>query len=103
MIKTLLTETGALNELEKQYWLDLLPTMNARQMKELKEILESEKKSSDEAEKRESADLEKAGQKFLSRWDSEKARLKREKRVQEEKEQEKETEEKAEKLLKENW
>lgn len=99
-LKKLIAETPALNEAEKAYWLDLLPSMNRSQIDQLKNILETEKKNLEDIDKKYDKKLEAVAQKYLSRWDSEKAKSARLKRRKEEKTHEEEAGKKAEELLK---
>lgn len=83
-IKDLLRTTTVLNEAEKKYWNDLLPTMNESQLNQLKSILETEQKNMQAIDQKYDKKLENVAQKYLSRWDSEKTRAARSARQQEE-------------------
>jgi len=93
-LRKLIELTAALSETEKLYWLDLLPTMNDRQVQQLRQIVESEHKNVEE--------LATSEAKAARVWDAEEAKSLRLKRREKEKEHQKETDRKAEKLL-EEW
>lgn len=98
-IRQLIASTTALNEVEKKYWLDLLPTMNEGQLTQLKAILESEQKNREVIDQKYGKKLEDVAQKYLNRWDSEKTRAARTAREQEEQKHREEEHSQAEKLL----
>lgn len=98
-LKQLIQHTTTLNEAEKKYWLDLLPIMNTSQRDQLKSILENEQKQLNNLDTKYDRKLEQVAQKYLSRWDSEKAKAARVKRKAAEKTHEEEAEKKAEQLL----
>lgn len=101
-MKQLIMAATALNAAEKQYWLDLLPTMNAGQLGQLKTILTTEQKTISDIDHKYDRKLENVAQKYLSRWDSEKFRGERLKRAEEEQSHQVEAHESADALLK-NW
>lgn len=99
-MKQLITAATALNAAEKEYWLNLLPTMNAGQLEQLKNILVTEQKNMNDIDHKYDKKLENVAQKYLSRWDTEKVRGERMKRAQEEQSHQTEAHEDAEELLK---
>jgi wobble nucleotide-excising tRNase len=101
-IKQLIAVATALNPAEKQYWLDLLPTMNPAQLAQLKGILVTEQKTINDIDRKYDQKLEGVAQKYLSRWDTEKVREVRLKRAKEEEAHQTESHGEAEALLK-NW
>ena len=101
-VKQLVETTTALRDEERQYWLDLLPSMNQEQLAQLKDILHTEQKNLDDIDQKYDQQLEAVGEKYLKRWDGEKARADRMKRQEEEKGHIEESQEEAEKLL-EGW
>ncbi len=100
-LRDLILATDVLNAAEKQYWMDLLPTMNDAQKTQLETILKNQQKNMEEINKKYDDKLEKVAQKYLSSWDSEKSKTARLKRRKEEGVEEKESGKKAEDLLKE--
>lgn len=101
-IRLMINETTVLNEAEKKYWLDLLPTMNEGQLAQLKNILETEQKNMREIDKKYDKKLEGVAQKYLSRWDSEKVKAAKLSREQEENKHAETEHAKAAQLLS-NW
>jgi len=101
-MKQLINAATALNPAEKQYWLDLLPNMNEAQIQQLKGILESEQKNLDAIDHKYDQKLENVAEKYLSKWDSEKGKVERLKKLEEEKKVQTESEATAEALLK-SW
>jgi len=98
-IQSLINGTTVLNEAERKYWTDLLPTMNDEQLNQLKNILETEQMKMQEIDRKYDKKLEDVAQKYLNRWDSEKSRAAREARQQEEQQHREEEHAKAEELL----
>ena len=98
-IRQLIAATTSLNEVEKKYWLDLLPTMNEGQLTQLRSILKSEQKNMQAIDQKYGKKLEDVAQKYLNRWDSEKTRAARTAREQEEQKHREEEQSKAEELL----
>ena len=98
-IKGLINSTTVLNEAEKKYWLDLLPTMNEEQLNQLKGILESEQKKMQDIDKKYDQQMEDVAQKYLNRWDAEKTKAARATRHQEEQKHREEAHSKADELL----
>jgi hypothetical protein len=98
-IRQMIAVTTVLNEVEKKYWLDLLPTMNEGQLTQLKAILESEQKNMQAIDQKYDKKLEDVAQKYLSRWDSEKNKAARNVREMEEQKHREEEQAKAEELL----
>lgn len=99
-LKQLISTSNALNEAEKKYWLDLLPTMNEGQLEQLKGILVTEQKNLEEIDRKYDHKLEEVAQKTLNRWDSEKAQVARLQRTQVEAGEQQKAEQDAEALLK---
>lgn len=99
-LRKIIETTDILNEAERKYWLDLLPTMSPAQIKQLMEILQTEKKSLEDIEKKYDSQLQKIAQKYMSKWDSEKARATRLKRKEHEEKESGEAQKKAEEILK---
>lgn len=98
-IRRLLDATTVLNQAEKQYWLDLLPTMNEVQLQQLKGILEKEQQKMTQIDQKYDQQLGAVAQKYLSRWDEEKARATRLDRQQKEREYAEKSAQQAEELL----
>lgn len=101
-LKKLVEKTSALRDDERQYWLQLLPSMNTEQVNQLKGILETEQQNMQAIDQKYDQQLSQVGDKYLKRWDGEKARSQRIERREEEKSHLEEAEKKAEELL-ENW
>ncbi len=101
-LRQLILATDVLNAAEKQYWMDLLPTMNDAQKAQLETILTTQQKNMEEINKKYDDKLEKVAEKYLNTWDSEKAKNARLKRRKEEKVDERESSVKAEEALK-DW
>ena len=99
-IKALIDATDTLNESEKEYWLNLLPTMNEGQIEQLRGILETEQENMEEINKKYDQKLEEVSGKYLKRWDHEKAQEARLKMKAEEASLKASDERKAEELLK---
>ena len=102
LLQKLIMTTNALREDERQYWLDLVPNMSSDQMAQLRDILQTEQENVEEIDQKYDQKLRGVGEKYLNRWDSEKARADRIQRKAEEEETLEASEKKAEELL-ENW
>lgn len=60
--------TESMDDSERQYWFDILPSMNADQVQRLTDILETERKKLDELEKKYQTEIESLNQKHMSEW-----------------------------------
>lgn len=98
-IRRLLGSTTVLNQAERQYWLDLLPTMNEAQLQQLKGILEKEQQKIVQIDQKYDQQLGAVAQKYLSRWDAEKTRAARVERQQQERQHAEKSAQQAEELL----
>lgn len=101
-IKLLIEQTSTLNDAEKQYWLNLLPTMNEGQLNQLRGILQTEQKNLEEIDQKYDQKLEDVASKYLNQWDDKKAQEERSQRQEQEKALRTEDVERAENLL-EGW
>lgn len=101
-LRDMIKSSTALNEAEKSYWLDLLPNMSDGQRQQLRNILQTEQKNLQKIDEKYDKKLEQVSQKYLQRWDSEKTKTARIKRVEEEQSHKQAEEVEAEALLK-NW
>jgi hypothetical protein len=54
----LILATESMDDSERQYWFDILPSMNADQIQRLYDILETERKKLDELEKKYQKEIE---------------------------------------------
>ena len=98
----LIQQTDTLNPAEKEYWINLVPQMDAAQLDQLKGILQTEQKHLEEIDQKYDGKLEAVSQKYLNQWDAQKTREERFKRQQEEEASQESAHEEAEKLL-EQW
>jgi hypothetical protein len=57
-----------MDDSERQYWFDILPSMNADQVQRLTDILETERKKLDELEKKYQTEIENLNQKHIAEW-----------------------------------
>lgn len=64
----LLLATESMDDSERQYWFDILPSMNADQVQRLTDILETERKKLDDLEKKYQTEIESLNQKHLAEW-----------------------------------
>lgn len=64
----LIIATESMDDSERQYWFDILPSMNTDQVKRLTDILETERKKLDDLEKKYQTEIESLNQKHLSEW-----------------------------------
>ncbi|MFA6079890.1 MAG: hypothetical protein WC753_00200 [Candidatus Gracilibacteria bacterium] len=67
LIKLILA-TESMDDSERQYWFDILPSMNDDQVKRLYDILETEKKKLDELEQKYQKEIESLNQKHTTEW-----------------------------------
>jgi hypothetical protein len=65
---TLILATESMDDSERQYWFDILPSMNEDQVKRLYDILETEKKKLDELEQKYQKEIESLNQKHTTEW-----------------------------------
>lgn len=66
----LILATESMDDSERQYWFDILPSMNADQIQRLSDILETERKKLDELEKKYQKEIEWLNQKHMVEWQS---------------------------------
>ena len=66
----LILATESMDDSERQYWFDILPSMNAAQIQRLYDILETERKKLDELEKKYQKEIEWLNQKHMVEWQS---------------------------------
>jgi len=57
-----------MDDTERQYWFDILPSMNADQVQRLTDILETERRKLDELEKKYQTEIENLNQKHVVEW-----------------------------------
>lgn len=101
-VQKLIQETPALRDEERQYWAQLVPTMNQQQLQQLQKILASEQENLQKIDDKYQGELKAVGEKYLQKWDATKVQQDRQARRQEEQEHAQEAQEKAEALL-EGW
>jgi hypothetical protein len=65
---TLIKGTESMDDNEKQYWFDVLPTMTDEQVDRLFAILQNEKDKLDELEKKYQEEIKKLNEKHLAEW-----------------------------------
>lgn len=99
-MEAMIRSAAVLSESEKQYWLDLLPSMDQAQLDQLKVILgksqEQMEKTNDEYDDK----MKAVSEKLVKKWDSQKSAIEREVRAEEEAKVKVEADVKAEELLK---
>ncbi len=64
----LVLATESMDDSERQYWFDILPSMNADQIQRLLDILETERKKLDELEKKYQTEIDTLNQKHMTEW-----------------------------------
>ena len=64
----LILATESMDDTERQYWFDILPSMNADQVQRLTDILETERRKLDELEKKYQTEIENLNQKHVVEW-----------------------------------
>lgn len=74
----LLLATESMDDSERQYWLDILPSMNTDQVQRLTDILETERKKLDDLEKKYQSEIENLNQKHVAEWQSYEMKKKKE-------------------------
>lgn len=66
----LILATESMDDTERQYWFDILPSMNEDQVTRLYDILETEKKKLDELELKYQKEIESLNNKHTTEWQS---------------------------------
>ena len=74
----LVLATESMDDSERQYWFDILPSMNADQIQRLVDILETERKKLDELEKKYQTEIETLNQKHVNEWQAYEIKKKKE-------------------------
>lgn len=64
----LVLATESMDDSERQYWFDILPSMNSDQVQRLTDILETERKKLDELETKYQTEIETLNQKHVTEW-----------------------------------
>jgi hypothetical protein len=64
----LILHTESMDSTERQYWLDLLPTMTEEYIKRLQDILETEKRLLEELDLKFTAEISTLNKKHLAEW-----------------------------------
>ena len=64
----LVLATESMDDSERQYWFDILPSMNSDQVQRLTDILETERKKLDDLEKKYQVEIENLNQKHMAEW-----------------------------------
>jgi len=64
----LVLATESMDDSERQYWFDILPSMNTDQVQRLTDILETERKKLDELEKKYQIEIDSLNQKHVTEW-----------------------------------
>lgn len=67
LIKLILA-TESMDDAERQYWFDILPSMNDDQVKRLYDILETERQKLDELEQKYQKEIETLNEKHSNEW-----------------------------------
>ena len=67
LIELVLT-TESMDDAERQYWFDILPSMNSDQVQRLVDILETERKKLDELEKKYQTEIDTLNKKHMNEW-----------------------------------
>ncbi len=67
LIELVLT-TESMDDSERQYWFDILPSMNSDQIQRLVDILETERKKLDELEKKYQTEIDTLNKKHMNEW-----------------------------------
>lgn len=86
---------------ERQYWVDVLPIMSDDQIENLRDILDNERKSVDDANKSYQAGMEEATEKAVNTFNAEAYKAKKRMRIEAETVHEQEEKESEEALLSE--
>ena len=98
----MIKDSHILRDDERQYWLNLLPNMTAVQVEKLKSILNSGSQKMETLDKEYDGKLQEVGEKYLNKWDAEKAQVQMKKLRSEEAVHLEQDQAKAEDLLK-SW
>ncbi len=69
LIELVLT-TESMDDSERQYWFDILPSMNSDQVQRLVDILETERKKLDELEAKYQTEIDTLNKKHMNEWQS---------------------------------
>lgn len=64
----LILATESMDNTEKQYWFDILPSMTSTQVQKLYDILETERKKLEDLEKKYQQEIEQLNEKHLIEW-----------------------------------
>lgn len=80
----LVLATESMDDSERQYWFDILPSMNPDQVQRLTDILETERKKLDELEKKYQTEIETLNQKHVTEWQGYEMKKKKEEIAQQE-------------------
>lgn len=80
----LILATESMDDSERQYWFDILPSMNADQIQRLLDILETERRKLDELEKKYQTEVDALNQKHSADWQGYQMKKKKEEIAQEE-------------------
>lgn len=73
-----------MDDSQRQYWFDMLPSMNTDQVNRLLEILETERAKLDELEKKYQSEVEQLNQKHVTQWEAYSIQKKKEEIAQQE-------------------
>ncbi len=74
----LILATESMDNSERQYWFDILPSMNTDQVQRLSDILETERKKLDELEQKYQTEIDALNQKHMNEWQSYEIKKKKE-------------------------
>jgi hypothetical protein len=74
----LVLATESMDDTERQYWFDILPSMNTDQVQRLTDILETERRKLDELEKKYQTEIETLNQKHMTEWEGAELKKKKE-------------------------
>lgn len=94
----LVINTQSMDNEEKQYWFDILPSMNNEQIDRLFEILETERKKLEELEKKYEREIKELNEKSLIDWQNQKTQ-ETQKMIKKQEKEDEESEEDVSKLL----
>ena len=101
-MEVLIRSAAVLSEPEKQYWLDLLPSMDEPQLEQLRMILGKSQEHMQDLNTEYDGKMKEVSEKLVKKWDSQKTAIEREVRAEEEAKTKVEADVKAEELL-EGW
>lgn len=74
----LILSTESMDDGERQYWFDILPSMNSDQVQRLLDILETERKKLDELEKKYQTEIDTLNKKHMNEWQTYEMKKKKE-------------------------